>query len=98
MSADQPGSSSPPTSSPLSNHTPLSQVDPQSLDIYFAKHPEDLSDEEVALIVERLSADRLKFMANPEAEPAKSRASAVGKKIDAPEGISSADLLKKIGL
>lgn len=90
----------PPTSTPQTSSSPLSQVDPNSLDLYFAKNPQDLTDAEVALIVERLTADRLKFMANPDAgEPKKSRSPAnLGKKVELPSGLSTDDLLKDLGL
>lgn len=91
----------PPTSTPPSLSNPLSQVDPKSLDLYFAKAPEDLTDEEVAIIVERLEKDRLTFMANPDAngEPKKSRSAAnLGRKIELPTNLSTEDLLKDLGL
>lgn len=76
-------------------------MDPKSLDLYFAKAPEDLTDEEVAIIVERLEKDRLTFMANPDAngEPKKSRSAAnLGRKIELPTNLSTEDLLKDLGL
>lgn len=91
----------PPTSTPQTSSSPLSQVDPNSLDLYFAKSPQDLTDAEVALIVERLSADRLKFMVSPDSngEPKKSRSPAnLGKKVELPSGLSTDDLLKDLGL
>jgi hypothetical protein len=90
----------PPTSTPPNSSSPLSQVDPQSLDLYFAKQPEFLTDEEVAIIVERLEQDRLKFMANPDnGEPKKTRSAAnLGKKVELPTNLSTDDLLKDLGL
>lgn len=76
-------------------------MDPKSLDLYFAKDPSELTDAEVALIVERLEADRLKFMQNPDAngEPKKTRSAAnLGRKVELPTGLSTDDLLKDIGL
>jgi hypothetical protein len=78
----------------------LSQVDPKSLDLYFAKAPEELTDEEIEIIVKRLEEDRLRFMANPDnGEPKKSRAPAnLGRKVELPTGLSTEDILKDIGL
>jgi hypothetical protein len=94
----------PPTSTlnSLSNpSSPLSQVDPKSLDLYFATDPNELTDAQIAVIVERLEADRMKFMASPDAgaEPTKSRSAAnLSKKVELPTDVSTDDLLGKIGL
>ena len=91
----------PPPSTPNGSLSPLSEVDPHSLDVLFAKDPTELSDSEIEKIVAKLEDDRLKFMANPEtgAEPKKTRSPAnLSKKIDMPTDISTEDLLGKIGL
>ena len=67
----------------------------------FAKDPTELTDSEIELIVEKLEADRIKFMQNPDAagEPKKSRDPAnLRKKIELPTDLSIDDLLGKIGL
>jgi len=97
---DTPPLTSTPSSS-SSPSSPLSQVDPKSLDLYFATDPNELTDEQVAIVVERLEADRMKFMAAPEAgsEPTKSRSAAnLGRKVELPTDVSTDDLLGKIGL
>jgi hypothetical protein len=76
-------------------------VDPQSLDYLFAKDPTELTDADIERIVERLEADRMKFMQNPDAagEPTKSRStSGINKKIELPTDVSTNDLLGKLGL
>ena len=91
----------PSTSTPTSLLSPLSQVDPNSLDLYFATQPEDLPDEAIDLIVERLQRDRLTFMVNPDSngEPKKTRSAAnLGKKVELPTNLSTDDLLKDLGL
>jgi hypothetical protein len=69
--------------------------------LYFATDPNELTDEQIALVVERLESDRMKFMASPEsgAEPTKTRSAAnLGKKIELPTDVSTDDILGKIGL
>lgn len=88
-------------STQTSSSSPLSQVDPKSLDILFAKDPTELTDAEIEAITERLEADRMKFMQNPDAngEPKKMRSAAnLGKKVELPSDVSTDDLLGKIGL
>src|SRR5215472_13360677 len=93
----------PPTSTPSSSSTtssPLTQVDPKSLDFLFAKDPNELTDPEIESVVEKLEADRMKFMQNPDSagEPKKSKSPAdlKTKKIELPTDVSTDDLLGKI--
>jgi hypothetical protein len=79
----------------------LSQVDPKSLDYLFAKDPTELTDADIERITERLEADRMKFMQNPDSasEPTKSRStSGINKKVELPTDVSTDDLLGKLGL
>jgi hypothetical protein len=75
-------------------------VSPDSLDILFAKDPYILTDADVDAIVERLEADRLKFLAAPEGEPKRERGKRadLGKKIELPTDLSADDILSEIGL
>jgi len=100
MTQPEPPKPSIPNSS-LTTSSPLSQVDPKSLDFLFAKDPTELTDEEIERIVERLEADRIKFMQAPESasEPGKTRSNAsLGKKVALPTDVSTSDLLGKLGL
>lgn len=47
------------------NSSPLSQVNPKSLNELFNTSPDELTDEEVAVIVAKFQADRILFLANP---------------------------------
>lgn len=46
--------------------SPLTQVDPKSLNELFNTSPDDLTDEEVAKIVKKLQDDRVLFLATPQ--------------------------------
>lgn len=47
---------------------PLEEADPGSLDLFFTRHPEELSDDDIAAMVVKLRGMREKFMAQ-EAKP-----------------------------
>lgn len=47
------------------NFSPLSLVNPKSLNELFNTSPDELTDAEVAVIVAKFQADRLLFLANP---------------------------------
>lgn len=52
--------------------SPLSQVNPESLDYLFNQDPLTMTDETVGKIVDALRADRARFLAQPD-KPAKTK-------------------------
>ena len=49
------------TSNSSDSPSPLSQVSPKSLNDIFSKDPELVTDEEIALVVQQLRADKARF-------------------------------------
>lgn len=49
-------------------NNPLEEADPTSLDLFFSKHPEELTDQEIDEMVVKLRSMREKFM-EKEAKP-----------------------------
>lgn len=47
--------------------SPLATVDPNSLDFIWAKDPNLMTQQDVERVVDKLQADRVKFLQNPEA-------------------------------
>lgn len=88
-------SSETPTSptSPLPDTTsPLTKVDPKSLQVLFNEDPEGLTEEECERICEALRADRARFNAEPQPRPKKVAAANLKKKVDANPTLSLDDL------
>lgn len=66
-------------------NSPLNEADPMSLDELFSIHPDNLTDENIQAIVERLREDRARFVL-ADAEAKKSGKRVTTKKRARPEG------------